>query len=154
MPPQLPRRRSYLPVLLEFVAANLARVLYRVRSRGTEHLPATGGVLLIVNHLSYIDPVVLQVACPRPIRFIGYKGLRTNPFFDWAFRMSGALSISATSPAEGLRQAIKALRAGEVVAIFPEGHISRCVPVACKLCPYQRLTPPAVVVAINEPSVR
>ena len=125
MLPLLSRRRSFLPAILEFPARAVARVLYHVRSRGTEHLPAKGGVLLIANHLSYIDPIVLQMACPRPIRFIGYKGLRENPFFDWGFRVSGVISISATSPADGMRRAIKALAAGEVVAIFPEGHISR-----------------------------
>ena len=119
------RRRTYLPAFLELVAEAVARALYRVRCRGTDHIPASGGLLLIVNHLSYIDPVVLQMACPRPIRFLGYKGLRQNAFFDFAFRTSGVLTISAASPAEGLRRAIKALRAGEVVAIFPEGQISR-----------------------------
>jgi acyl-[acyl-carrier-protein]-phospholipid O-acyltransferase/long-chain-fatty-acid--[acyl-carrier-protein] ligase len=125
MLPLLPRRRSFLPAILEFPARAVTRMLYRVGSRGMEHIPARGGVLLIVNHLSYIDPIVLQMACPRPIRFIGYKGLRENPFFDWGFRVSGVISISATSPADGMRRAIKALAAGEVVAIFPEGHISR-----------------------------
>lgn len=124
-PHLLPARRSYLPWFLELFASAVARVLYRVRCRGMEHIPATGGVLLIANHLSYIDPVVLQMACPRRIRFIGYKGLRENAFFDWAFRQSGVISISATSPADGMRRAIKSLAAGEVVAIFPEGHISR-----------------------------
>jgi len=125
MPPLLPRRRSYVPAYLEFPARLIARSLYRVRSLGTEHIPATGGVLVIANHLSYIDPVVLQMACPRPLRFIGYKGLRDNAVFDWCFRKAGVLSISATSPAEGLRRAIKAATSGEAVVIFPEGHISR-----------------------------
>ena len=119
------RRRSYLPRFYEVIAATIARTLYRVRSRGAEHIPATGGVLLIANHLSYIDPVVLQLACPRPIRFVGHRGLRANVFFNWVFRLSRAHTISAQSPADAMRRAIKSLEAGEVVAIFPEGHISR-----------------------------
>lgn len=119
------RRRSYVPRFLEFFAVLIARMLYRVRSGGAEQFPAGGGVLLIANHLSYIDPVVLQLACPRPIRFLGYKGLLEHPFFEWVFRMSGAIPISRESSTDGLRRAIKALQAGEVVAIFPEGHISR-----------------------------
>src|SRR4029078_651617 len=117
------RRRhphSYVPAILEYPARAIARLLYRVRSRGAENIPATGGVLLIANHLSYIDPIVLQMACPRPIRFIGYKGLQDNAFFDWGFRISGVLPISSASPAEGIRRAVKAIAAGEVVAIFPE----------------------------------
>ena len=119
------RRRSYVPRFFEVIAATIARLLYRVRFDGAGHIPATGGVLLIANHLSYVDPVVLQLACPRPIRFMGYEGLRENVFFDWVFRLSGAISISRTNATDGMRRAIKALQAGEVVAIFPEGHISR-----------------------------
>jgi acyl-[acyl-carrier-protein]-phospholipid O-acyltransferase/long-chain-fatty-acid--[acyl-carrier-protein] ligase len=125
MPSLYSSRRSHLPRLLEIFAATVARLLYRVRSRGTERLPATGGVLLLANHLSYIDPVVLQMACPRPIRFLGYRGMQRNAFFSWVYRVSGVLTISAESPSEGIRRAIKALAAGEVVAIFPEGQISR-----------------------------
>jgi acyl-[acyl-carrier-protein]-phospholipid O-acyltransferase/long-chain-fatty-acid--[acyl-carrier-protein] ligase len=125
MPPLLPRRLSYVPAIFEYPVRVAARLLYRVTSRGGEKIPATGGVLLIVNHLSYVDPLLLQLACPRPIRFIGYKGLRENPFFDWGFKVAGILSISSANASEGMRAAIKALAAGEVVAIFPEGHISR-----------------------------
>lgn len=119
------RRRSYLPLFFELVASALARVLYRVRSRGAEAFPASGGVLLIANHISYVDVVVLQLACPRPIRFVGYKGLRRNPFFNWVFDLSGCISVSPEQPMEGMRAAMKALKRGEVVLIFPEGHISR-----------------------------
>ena len=104
------RRRSYVPRLIEIIAVAIARVLYRVRAGGVEHVPATGGVLLIVNHLSYIDPVVLQLACPRPIRFLGYQGLRENILFDWAFRLSGSIPISRTNSTDGIRRVIKALQ--------------------------------------------
>jgi len=119
------RRRSYLPLHLEFIASAVARLLYRVRSSGIENLPREGGVLLIANHISYVDVVVLQLVCPRPIRFIGFKGLRRNAFFNWCFEISGCISISAGQPREGMRAAVKALKAGEVVCICPEGHISR-----------------------------
>jgi acyl-[acyl-carrier-protein]-phospholipid O-acyltransferase/long-chain-fatty-acid--[acyl-carrier-protein] ligase len=96
-----------------------------VRSRGAEHIPKTGGVLLIANHISYVDVIVLQLACPRPIRYMGYQGLSEHPFFDFVFRHCGVIPISSASPTEGMRAAIKALQAGEVVLIFPEGSISR-----------------------------
>jgi acyl-[acyl-carrier-protein]-phospholipid O-acyltransferase / long-chain-fatty-acid--[acyl-carrier-protein] ligase len=118
-------KRSFLPRYLEIGAAAIARTLYRVRTSGVTHIPATGGVLIIANHLSYVDPILLQLACPRPIRFMGHKGLRTHWFFDWAFRCSGAIGITSRSASEGIRLAIRALEAGEVVAVFPEGHISR-----------------------------
>jgi acyl-[acyl-carrier-protein]-phospholipid O-acyltransferase/long-chain-fatty-acid--[acyl-carrier-protein] ligase len=120
-----PRRRSYLPLYLETIARLVAAVLYRVRWSGTEYFPREGGVLLLANHISYVDVVVLQIACPRPIRFVGYQGLKRNRFFNWCFRQSGCIAVSSPSPVEGLRAATRALRAGEVVLIFPEGHISR-----------------------------
>lgn len=125
MPLPLFRRRSYLPWYLELVAKLIATILYRVRTSGLENLPATGGVLLISNHISYVDVVVLQLVCPRPIRFVGYKGLRRNPFFNWCFDVSGCLDVAAQRPLEGMRTAIQALKSGEVVLVFPEGHISR-----------------------------
>lgn len=125
MPKPLFRRRSTLPLVLEWIASLIARVLYRVRARGTEHFPATGGVVLIMNHISYVDVIVLQMACPRPIRFVGHKGLRRQRFFDWCFQISGCIALDTSSPMGGVRAAIRAAQAGEVVCVSPEGHISR-----------------------------
>ena len=125
MPHPVFRRRSYLPLVIEFVAGLVARVLYRVRSVGVENFPASGGVLLIANHISYVDVVVMQLACPRPIRYVGHWGLRGTQFFAWCFRLSGAIPISSKHPLEGMRAAVRALKAGEVVCVCPEGHISR-----------------------------
>lgn len=119
------RRRSYFPLLVEIFTVFLARLLYRVRTSGVSHVPATGGAVLIANHLSYVDVIVLQLACPRPLRFIGYKGLGNHWFFDWVFRMSGVIPITSQHPTEAIRRSVKALQAGEVVCVFPEGYISR-----------------------------
>ena len=119
------RRRSHVPVLLELIARSVARVLYRVRSSGAGNIPSTGGVLLIANHISYVDVVVLQLACPRPIRFVGHQGLKRNAFFSWCFEMSGSIPISMEQPRAGMKAAVAALRAGELVCLCPEGHISR-----------------------------
>ncbi|MBL9186103.1 MAG: AMP-binding protein [Opitutaceae bacterium] len=124
MPPLI-RRRTHLPYFLELIASWIARLLYRVRTSGLEHFPCEGGVLLISNHISYIDVVVLQLACPRPIRFVGHKGLRRNAFFNWCFEITGCIGISAEQPREGMRAAVQALKSGELVCICPEGHISR-----------------------------
>ena len=122
--PLLPRR-SHLPFFIEFIASTIARLLYRVRTSGAENLPTSGGVLIIANHISYVDVVVLQLACPRPIRFVGYQGLRRNGFFNWVFEISGSIAISSEAPRPGMKAAIAALKAGEVVCVCPEGHISR-----------------------------
>lgn len=125
MPLPYPRRRSRLPYHLELIASLIARLLYRVRTGGLEHFPREGGVLLLCNHISYVDVVVLQLACPRPIRFVAYHGLRGTPFLKWCFEISGCIGISSQQPREGLRAAAAALQAGEVVCLCPEGHISR-----------------------------
>jgi len=125
MPVPLSTRRTYLPLYLEWAARLVARLLYRVRASGTGDFPATGGVLLIANHTSYVDVVVLQLACPRPIRFVGYQGLRRHGFFEWCFARSGCIAVSSRQPMPGMRAAVRALRRGEVVLVFPEGAISR-----------------------------
>ncbi len=102
-----------------------ARLLYKVRSSGVAALPRTGGVLLISNHITYVDVVVLQLVCPRPLRFVGHKGLRRNSFFDWCFDLTGSIELSPEHPEPGRAAAVAALRRGEVVCICPEGHISR-----------------------------
>src|SRR4051812_15600438 len=119
------RRRLYFPLFLEVIARVIAAALYRVRTSGVQNVPATGGVLLVANHISYVDVVVLQLACPRPIRFVGYKGLRRNAFFNWVFEKSGCIGISPEQPMSGMRAAISAMKRGEIVLVFPEGHISR-----------------------------
>jgi len=118
-------RRSYFPRWLEVVVIVLAWPLYRVRTLGAAQVPARGGAVLIANHLSYADVVVLQLACPRPLRFLGYEEEDSHWFFRLIFRLAGVIPISARKPIEGMRRAIEAAREGEVACIFPEGHISR-----------------------------
>lgn len=118
-------RRSHLPYPVELAARGFARLLYRVRSSGLENIPATGGALIIANHLSYVDVVVLQLACPRPLRFLGFKGLTENWLFNLVFKWCGVIGVSPRHATEGIRLGVKALQAGELVCVFPEGHISR-----------------------------
>src|SRR5687768_4864101 len=125
MPTPRLRRRTYLPLHLELIAHAIVSFLYRVRTSGLENLPRTGGVLLISNHITYVDVVVLQLICPRPIRFVGHKGLRRNRFFNWCFDVTGSIEFSPEHPAEGMNAAVQGLQRGEVVCLCPEGHISR-----------------------------
>ena len=71
------------------------RTFYRVTPVGLESLPATGGVLLLPNHISYIDVVVLQLACPRPIRYLVYDEIYQARLLRWGMRLLGHDSRSA-----------------------------------------------------------
>lgn len=99
-------------------------MLYRVRARGHENLPPRGA-LLICNHLSYVDAVVLQIASPRPIRFVAFAGLARNPTVRFLLRAAGVIPVAPGKPNKGIRLAVDALKAGEWVCVFPEGSISR-----------------------------
>jgi acyl-[acyl-carrier-protein]-phospholipid O-acyltransferase/long-chain-fatty-acid--[acyl-carrier-protein] ligase len=114
-----------MPPWIEAPAAVVARLLYRVRVLGVGHVPARGGAVLIANHLSYVDAAVLQLACPRPIRFVAYGGPGTNALLRLIFRLAGAIVIAPRQPSRWLRSSIAALNRGELICVFPEGGISR-----------------------------
>ncbi len=99
-------------------------IFYRVKTRGTENIPHTGA-LIICNHLSYVDAVVLQIASPRPIRFVAFSGLAKSPTMRFWFRAAGQIPVAPDKPMKGIRLAVDALKNGELVCVFPEGAISR-----------------------------
>ena len=116
--------------LLRFIAWLLVRAVYRLRSEGVEHIPLSGPALLVANHVSFADAVILMGASPRPIRFVmDYRIFRT-PLLGFVFRHCGAIPIAPArdDPAQ-LEQAFAevaaALANGELVGIFPEGNITR-----------------------------
>jgi acyl-[acyl-carrier-protein]-phospholipid O-acyltransferase/long-chain-fatty-acid--[acyl-carrier-protein] ligase len=111
--------------LLRLAIGLIARSFYRVTPVGVESLPATGGVLLLPNHISYIDAVVLQLACPRPIRFLVYDQIYRAPLLHWGLRLLGAIPISPKIARTAIETAVNALARGEVVCLFPEGALTR-----------------------------
>src|ERR1700709_2727745 len=109
---------------LRYWGAILARFVYRNRTEGLAHLPA-GGFLLLPNHLTWVDAIVLQVACPRPIRFLVFEAFYKMRFLGPLLRAIGTLPISPKHAKDSIRIASEALAAGEIVCIFPEGELSR-----------------------------
>jgi acyl-[acyl-carrier-protein]-phospholipid O-acyltransferase/long-chain-fatty-acid--[acyl-carrier-protein] ligase len=102
----------------------IGRIFYKVKVLGREHVPE-GGALVLCNHLSYVDAVVLQIASPRPMRFVAFAGFAKSPVMRFLFRASGVIPVNPNKPLKGIRLAWEALQAGELVCIFPEGAISR-----------------------------
>src|SRR3954465_9955655 len=115
---------SFAERALYSVGLGLARLIYRVTATGRETLPAEG-FLLLPNHLTWVDAIVLQLACPRPIRFMVYEDIFKARGLNTIFRAIGALPISPRHARDSMRAAAEAIKAGEVICIFPEGELSR-----------------------------
>lgn len=98
--------------------------IYRVAAHGLENLPP-GGFLLLPNHLTWVDAIVLQLACPRPIRFIVFESFYHHRALHPFLRAVQAIPISPTKAKEAVRLAGERMRQGEIVCLFPEGELSR-----------------------------
>ena len=115
---------------LRFVAFVMARVIYRFHVRGDEHIPTQGAAILVCNHVSFIDPVLLMAASPRPIRFIMDHAIFKIPVLGWFFRLAKAIPIAPqkvdpVTYERAFARARQVLDEGELLCIFPEGAISR-----------------------------
>jgi 1-acyl-sn-glycerol-3-phosphate acyltransferase len=87
-------------------------------------LPQTGAVVVVSNHISGLDPLLMVAASRRPLRFMIAREQYERFGLRWLFRGAGCIPVDrATNPEKALRQAFKALREGEVVALFPHGKI-------------------------------
>lgn len=103
----------------------LFALLGPLRVRGRYRVPRHGGLLILSNHLSDIDPVVCQLACPRPIYFMGKSELFDMPVLRTVLRWFKAFPVRrGEADRTALRTAVAYLKAGNVVLVYPEGQIS------------------------------
>lgn len=109
---------------LFFFGLGLARLIYRVTATGREHLPE-GGFLLLPNHITFVDAMVLLLACKRPVRFIIDDSYYRHPILNPFLRLAGAIPITPRRAKDAMRAAAERIRAGEIVCVFPEGQLSR-----------------------------
>ena len=116
---------SLLRLLLWFAT----HTIYRMDIRGREHVPVRGGALLVPNHASMADAVLVLAALDRPVRFLMLKEMYERPLLHPFAKTLGVIPISAQQrPREmiqSLRAATRALEEGELVCIFPEGQMTR-----------------------------
>jgi 1-acyl-sn-glycerol-3-phosphate acyltransferase len=115
--------------LLRFIAFLLTRLVYRFRVRGAEHIPARGPAIVVCNHVSFVDPVLMMAASPRPIKFLMDASIFRLPILGWVFRRAGAIPIApkADDPAAyeaAFAAARRVLEEGDPLGIFPEGGIT------------------------------
>src|SRR5436309_4547076 len=107
-----------------FVGSAIARFVYRVKAIGLQNLPS-GGCLLLPNHITWVDAIILQLGCPRPVRFIVDEEFYRKPALQPMLRMVRAIPIDRRKPREAIRRATAQIEAGQFVCIFPEGQLSR-----------------------------
>ena len=115
--------------LMRFLSWVLVRTLYRLRARGIDHVPEEGPALVVCNHVSYMDALILAASIPRPVRFVMYHRIFNIPVLRWIFRTAKAIPIAgAREDPELMRRAFEeidaALADGQVVGIFPEGALT------------------------------
>ncbi|MBK1707649.1 MFS transporter [Marichromatium gracile] len=111
--------------LARFVAGRLLATRYRLAVIGVEQLPPLGGVLLLGNHVSWIDWAVVQMAAPRPVRFVMERGLYERWYLRHLLDFFGVIPISGGASREATARVTRLLEAGEVVCLFPEGTLSK-----------------------------
>jgi 1-acyl-sn-glycerol-3-phosphate acyltransferase len=115
---------------MRFVAWILTHTLYRAKVTGIEeHVPDEGPALIVCNHVSYTDPLVLMGAIPRPTRFVMYYRIFRTPGLSWLFRNSGAIPIAGAKEDAAVMEAAfaevdRTLAEGGIVGIFPEGKLT------------------------------
>ena len=117
--------------LMRFLSWVLVRALYRLELHGIEkHVPDEGPALIVCNHVTYMDALILSASIPRPVRFVMYYRIFNIPVMCWIFRTGKAIPIAgAKEDPEVMRRAFDAVDAalaeGEIVCIFPEGALTK-----------------------------
>lgn len=116
--------------MMRFITWVLVHTLYRVRVDGLKNIPEEGAALVVCNHVSFMDPLILMASVRRPMRFVMYYKIFNIPVLRFVFRTAKAIPIAGRNEDEALMEKAfdeidEALAAGEVVCIFPEGGLTQ-----------------------------
>jgi 1-acyl-sn-glycerol-3-phosphate acyltransferase len=115
--------------LMRFLAWLLIHTIHRVHVVDTDRIPEQGAAVLVCNHVSYVDAIVIMAASPRPIRFVMDHRIFKIPVLSWIFRTAKAIPIASAKEDPWLMEKAyvdiaQALHEGELVCIFPEGKLT------------------------------
>ena len=106
---------------VQYTVATLAEVLLRWRATGQQNVPSSGGVLLVCNHVSFLDVLFLGIPLRRPVNYVARSTLFV-PILGPFIRSVGAFPIQREGiGASGMKETLRRLKAGGIVALFPEG---------------------------------
>ncbi|QYJ78995.1 MFS transporter [Shewanella acanthi] len=112
-----------------FISYLLSHIMYRVKVAGREHIPKEGAGIIVCNHVSYVDALIIMGASTRPIRFVMDESISEIPLLKYLFRHAGVIPIcspkqSETTYTQAFETIHQALANGELVCIFPEGRLT------------------------------
>jgi len=117
-----PIKVTFLRKLFIFVLTPILKSLAKIKIHEIENLPKSGAVIIACNHLSFFDGFALQYAIPRPIYFMGKEENFNNPFLRFFMYQIGAFPVKrGTYDRSALDQAIRILKGGQALGMFPEG---------------------------------
>ncbi len=116
--------------LMRFIIWLLVHTVYRLRQHGLEYVPSEGPAVLVCNHVSFVDALVIAAACRRPVRFVMDHAIFKLPILSFVFRTGRAIPIASRKADPKITEAAfdevaRALADGDLVCIFPEGQITR-----------------------------
>lgn len=107
---------------LQGIARIATTLLFDLKVYGMDRLPLEGGVLVVSNHQSYLDPVLLAVRSRRPLSYMAKSELFGNRFFAWFIRSLGAFPVKqGAGDVRAMKEAIERAQAGDALTMFPEG---------------------------------
>lgn len=116
------RLRGRAFTIARIVLLALCRVLMRMKIVGIENVPLTGGILVVSNHLHNADPVLVSIACPRPLHYMAKKELMGIPLLGRLIRFGGAFPVDrGKADRQAIVTATEKLDQGIAVGMFPEG---------------------------------
>ena len=99
-----------------------ARIYFKIRFEGTQHIPRTGPLLIVPNHVTYADPVLVSIPVRRPVHYMAWNALFDIPGLAWLIRRLRAFPVEIESAdPRATREAVRLLQSGAAVMIFPEG---------------------------------
>jgi 1-acyl-sn-glycerol-3-phosphate acyltransferase len=108
--------------LLYYPVAAFFLFFFSLRVKGRRNVPPTGGLLVLANHQSFLDPPLVGVAVRRRLRYLARKTLFRPRLFAWLIRSLGAIPIDQEVGTEGIKAALHLLHEGKAVLVFPEGR--------------------------------
>ena len=124
-PREHPTRRNWLWLILQFLLRVVFTVWLRYRARGLDKIPAEGGGLIIANHQSFLDPLLIGLPLSRPLSYVARDTLFPVPLIGWVLRRTYVMPIKREAASSAtIRAAVERVQQGFLVGIFPEG--TRC----------------------------